>query len=316
MMQGLVLDRTAPLFGRAAEVLRIGPLDAGWIRSALRPSDDRRAIEAYAVFGGVPRYWELAADYPDLGTAMRRLALSPLGVLHDEPSTLLLDDIREVTQASSILTLIGSGCHRLSEIAGRLGKPATSLTRPLARLIDLGLVHRDLPFGAAAQNSKRSAYRIADPFLRFWFRFVEPNRSRLEARLLEAVARDVERDFPLHVSGIFEDLVRRSVPRARYFDQTWGPAASWWGPGRDRSPMELDVVAESTDRRRLLVGEVKWSERLVSPRELAELRRKAANLPLAEGKEVHLAVWNRSPRRQRGTDAGFFTARDVLRALR
>ena len=209
-----------------------------------------------------------------------------------------------------------SVAYRLSEIAGRLGKPATSLSRPLARLIDLGLVRRDLPFGAAPRSSKRSAYRIADPFLRFWFRFVEPNRSRLEARLLEAVARDVERDFALHVSGIFEDLVRQSVPRARYLGQDWGPAASWWGPGRDGSAMEVDVVAESADGRRLLVGEVKWSDEIDFARELGELRRKAANLPPADGKEVQLALWARSPHRSRARDVAVFSVRDVLRALR
>jgi uncharacterized protein len=32
MMQGLVLDRSAPLFGRASEILKIPPLAAGWIR--------------------------------------------------------------------------------------------------------------------------------------------------------------------------------------------------------------------------------------------------------------------------------------------
>ena len=60
-MQGLVLDRTAPLYGRADEILRLGPLPAGHIRRALRTDDPVRAVEDYAVWGGVPRYWELAA---------------------------------------------------------------------------------------------------------------------------------------------------------------------------------------------------------------------------------------------------------------
>lgn len=316
MMQGLVLDRAAPLFGRATEVLPIGPLPAGWTGTALGLLDGAAVVEAFAVWGGVPRYWELASDVGDLHRAVRDLVLSPLGVLHDEPASLLLDDLREVTQATSILALVGAGCHRLSEIAGRLGRPATSLARPLARLIDLGLVRRDLPFGATTRDSKRTAYRLADPFLRFWFRFVEPNRSRLEARLITDVAREIARDLPRHVAGVWEDLVRESVPRARYLGHDWSPARSWWGPGRDRTPLEVDVVAETADRRRLLVGEVKWSERVDPVRELAALRRKAANLPLAEGREVHLAVWVRRASRRSGRAPGCFTPRDVLRALR
>ena len=61
MMQGLVLDRTAPLFGRASEILKISPLPAGWIEEALRLPSPECAVEAYAVWGGTPRYWELPA---------------------------------------------------------------------------------------------------------------------------------------------------------------------------------------------------------------------------------------------------------------
>jgi len=195
MMQGLVLDRTAPLFGRAVEILKVAPLLAGWIQPALHLRDPIEAVRAFAVWGGIPRYWELAADLPDLETAVVRLALSPLGVLYDEPTTLLLDDTRDTAQAASLLSLIGQGCHRLSEIAGRLGKPATSLSRPLQRLIELDLIRREVPFGVSPRSAKRTRYQIADPFLRFWFRFVEPNRSRLEAGLLTAVSRDMKRDF-------------------------------------------------------------------------------------------------------------------------
>jgi hypothetical protein len=96
MMQGLILDRSAPLFGRASEILKIRPLAAGWIATALRLNNARDSVDAYAVWGGVPRYWELAADYPDTATALRTLVLSPLGALHEEPAGLLLDDMRDM----------------------------------------------------------------------------------------------------------------------------------------------------------------------------------------------------------------------------
>jgi uncharacterized protein len=316
LMQGLVLDSAAPLFGRAREILKIAPLRAPYIKRALRSRDDVGAVEAFAFWGGVPRYWELASDYSDLLTAFEALALSPLGVLHDEPRRLLLDDVREATQPLSVLALIGAGCHRLSEIAGRLGKPATSLARPLASLVELGLVRRDLPFGASLKDSKRTAYRIADPFLRAWFRFVEPNRSRLEAGQTRRVSREVERHLSIHVSGVWEELVRDSVPHGSYLGQRWGPASSWWGPGRDHEPLELDVVAESAGGADLLVGEAKWQDRVDWPREIEALRRKAARLPLAEGRTVRLALWTKRPPRTRPSDIACFTPRNVMRSLR
>jgi hypothetical protein len=315
MMQGLVLDRSAPLYGRAHEILEILPLGAGWIPRALGIGDPVRAIEAFSVWGGVPGYWELAAGHPGLGAAVEALVLSPLGVLRDEPAGLLLDDLRDTTQAASILGLIGQGCRRLSEIAAGIGKPATSLSRPLQRLVDLGLVRREVPFGSPVKDARRTAYRIGDPFLRFWFRFVEPARSRLESGRLRTVVGEVARAFPLHVSGVWKDLARLSATRLRSFGRRWTESGRWWGTGLHGRPMEIDVLARSADDTALLVGEARWSARVDARRLVAELERKAANLPAARGREVFTALWLREggPGRR---GARIVTPRDVLAGLR
>lgn len=293
MMQGLVLDRTAPLFGRAREILKISPLPAGWIEEALHLTSPAQALEAYAIWGGTPRYWELAGDYPNLLEAIRSLVLSPMGVLHEEPSRLLLDDLRDTTQAASILSLIGQGCHRISEIAARLGKPATTLSRPLQRLQEMGLIHREQPFGEAERGGKRALYKISDPFLRFWFRFVEIDRSRLGAGLLNAVAADIEKSLPHHIGEIWEELARASVPHLGLGGKTWGPAGRWWGAGLDRKPLEVDLLAYSSDDRSILIGEVKWATPRDADRLLAELAEKAGRLPAVGGREVVVALWLR-----------------------
>ena len=87
----------------------------------------------------------------------------------------------------------------MSEIAARLGKPATSLGRPLQRLMEMDLVTREVPYGAPPRGNRRTLYRIDDPFLRLWFRCVEPNRSRLEARQLEIVEREIASRVRHHV---------------------------------------------------------------------------------------------------------------------
>lgn len=314
LMQGLVLDRTAPLFGRATAIIPVQPLPASWIQDALPVRGPAEAVEAYAVWGGVPRYWELAADHASLDQAVRALVLSPLGVLHDEPARLLLDDLRDTTQAATLLSLVARGSHRLSEIAARIEKPATSLVRPMQRLLDLGLVHRELPFGSSLRDTKRTLYKVSDPFLRYWFRFVEPAWSRLEARQLNAVVADIRRTFVHHVAGVWEDLARASVARLQTFGHHWRPASRWWGTGLDRQPMEIDVVAESDDESSLLLGEAGWSRPGDAASRLTALRRKAEAFPLRGGRSVHLALFLPGPARVSG--ARVFTPRHVLAALR
>ncbi|MFA4947755.1 MAG: ATP-binding protein [Candidatus Krumholzibacteriia bacterium] len=283
MMQGLVLDATAPLYGRAREIINVEPLGAGWLGSAFGFTRSIDVVEAYALWGGIPLYWELASDYRSSREAMEDLVLDPMGVLHAEPHRLLLDDIRETAQSASVLALIAQGCNRISEIAARMEKPVTSLTRPLSRLLDLGLVRREQPFKVSQQSSKKTLYRIDDPFLAFWFRYVEPNRSRLEAGKVQAVAQGIEKDLPVHRAEIWEALVRRSVPRLSIDGREWGTANRWWGGGLDKEPLEIDVVAESVDGKAVLVGEVKWT---LDARELDraryDLHKKTERLPLAE----------------------------------
>ena len=76
--------------------------------------------------------------------------------------------------------MFGNGAHRVSEIAGSLGKPASGLSKPLAFLMEMGLVRRETPFWSSPRSGKRSLYRIDDPFLRMWFRMAaRPRETRL-----------------------------------------------------------------------------------------------------------------------------------------
>ncbi|MBK8101459.1 MAG: ATP-binding protein [Planctomycetes bacterium] len=293
LMQGLVLDATAPLYGRARQILHLQPLELPWIRPALRLRTAAAAVEHWAVWGGVPRYWELATGYRSLFAAISGLALDPNAVLHHEPERLLRDDAQDPAAAATLLSLVGRGCHRLSEIAARIQRPATSLSRPLARLIDLGLLARDVPFGRSTRDTKRTRYRVADPFLAFWFRFVEPARSRLAAGQLDLVLAEVKRQWPQYLGQAFEQVVRDSVPRLTIAGRRWGPAVAWWGQTADGQPLEIDLVATSVqDHDQLLVGEVKLAATASELHAAAErLRALAPRCPELAGKQLHFAMF-------------------------
>lgn len=281
MMHGLVLDGAAPLFGRAHELLKVTPLPIGWLKQGLGVRAPKAAVEAWSMFGGVPRYWELAREFKSLTLAFNSLVLDPLGVLHDEPRRLLFDELDDAARASSVLELVAGGATRASEIASRIGLPITTLARPLARLLDLGLVAREVPWGESPRDTKRSLYRVADPFLRTWFRFVEPHRSRLERGDFELVHRIVAERWPQHLGETWEELVRSTLPVLTIAGAKWASADRWWGRGTDGAPVELDVVGPSvSDSKRVLAGEVKLklTDREVD-RALAELADKIARCP-------------------------------------
>lgn len=274
MMQGLTLGAASPLFGRAVAAMPIEPMTPRALGQALALGDAPDAVRAFAAWGGIPRYWELAEPFGrDLPEALDELVLDPLGPLHLEPDRLLAEERPSAVSLRPLLDVIGAGAHRVSEIGGRMGQPATSLARSLARLAELGLVVRELPFGEPERGGKRSLYRIADPFFRLWFRVVAPQRALLAVAAREARKKLVREHLPRLIAETWEELCRRAVPRlvppASGDGTTWGPARRYW---RGSGP-QWDVVALSDDGRRLLLGEVRWHDQPVSVEGLERIHR-------------------------------------------
>lgn len=261
MMQGLVLGSEAPLYGRARETLRLGAIDAKHLSEAFSGFTARECVEAYTAWGGVPHYWELASELQgSTRSRIERLALDPLGVLHSEPNRVLIEDIPPALEARPLLDAIGSGANRLSEIAGRVGRPATSMSRPLERLIGMGLVRKELPFGESERQSRRSLYRIDDPFFQLWFRVVAPHRGHLAQTTTRGRRELLDRYWGDLIGHAWEDLCRLRVPKAHPSTTLsrrgpWAPASRWW---KGTMP-EWDLVSTSLDGQRLLLGEVRWS---------------------------------------------------------
>lgn len=285
MMYGLFLDSTAPLYGRADEIMRLKPIHLPYIQKALH-LNAMNAIEEYAVWGGVPRYWELRENRSSLDDALWRNILSVNGTLYEEPIKLFQDDVKDIVKTSTIMSYIGTGANRLSEIAARCDEPATNLSRPLKKLIDLGFLEKDVPFGIDEKNAKKSLYKIADPFMAFYYQFVVPNRSFIELGRRLPLEQALTAHFSEYVSIHWEKLCRDAVTGNMVNGIVYGKAKRWWGSilNEDKKPeqVEFDVMAESLDKKYLLVGECKWTTGENGKQLTAELLRKANLLPFAK----------------------------------
>ena len=285
MMQGLVLDAKEPLYGRAEQILKLVPIKISFLAEYLK-CDAIQAVEEYAVWGGVPRYWELRQKTQSLQEAIEYHIINSQGILYEEPYRLLFDDMRDIIQASTLLSVIGGGANRLSEIAARMEKPATHLSRPLERLIELGFVEREIPFGEHPKNSKKSLYKIVDPFLDFYFRFVIPNRSLIELGRTKIVLNDIRENLNIYMSRHWEHLCRQAVSGATIDGIAYHLAARWWGNVARDEMIEIDVVVQSMDKKTILVGECKWSNLSNGDALMANLFEKAKKLPFTKGKKI------------------------------
>ena len=311
MMRGMVLTATAPLYGRADEIIKVSALMAGWLMDHLPDLTAEQRIVEYATWGGIPRYWELRSDYADYDAAVRELVLSPMGVLHEEPNRLLLEDMRDIVQSATILALVAAGVHKLSELGGRLGKPATDLSRPMNRLIEMGYVRRETPYRAKANNKKNSLYKLADPFLRFHYHYVYPNLSELTPPRLVTTWEYLSGGLSAFVTEPWEELCRQYIGLDPTFFGRFRYPGRWWGKGTSGKVMEIDLVTESLDGEILLLGECKWSKEQHPERIRRALVAKAEQLPFYRGQTIQTVLFFREV-----TTEACIGPDSVLRALR
>lgn len=254
----------SPLYGRIDWRRRLRPfdyLDAGRMLPERWSLRDR--AYGYGIFGGTPRYLAAIDPEEELADAVVRTFLSPRGEIHLQLEHLVEQEqgIRSPGEYRAVLAAVARGRTGISEIAdlAGLGDRRHVAARALETLEALELVHRERNFGAGRTTPWR--FRIADNAVRFWYRFVHPNRSRLETGDPAAVwERQVRPHLDTAMGSVFERIARQGFER---FHENWGlpgavRRARWEGQDRNRRSIEIDLVAELDDGT-LLTGEVKWS---------------------------------------------------------
>lgn len=291
-----ILNEQSPLYGRSDCTIKLQPISISFIGEAMGLATVEEFFVQYSLWGGIPRYWQLSEREGKLEDAVRNLILMPDGSLADEPSRLLRDDLRDLVLSRTLLSVIGSGVNRLSEIAARLGRKATELTSPLRRLIDMGYVEREVPFGESQKGGKRSVYKICDQFMNSYYRFVAPAASMIAMGHDDRVWNRIERDLTVHVGTEWERQCRRSLSGSEIDGVVFGQASRWWGTAFDVDTkkgrqMEFDLMAQSEDKAHLLVGECKWASADYASRLLDELKEKTSLLPFAKDyRQIHYVL--------------------------
>ncbi len=153
------------------------------------------------------------------------------------------------------------------------------LSRYLEILRSLRFIEKEVPVTEKyADKSKLGLYRIHDRFLQFWFRYVFPNRGRIEIGKRKEVLRGIKGDFDQYLSFVFEDVCREyCLELMRKGKIHFTAIGRWWHKNE-----EIDLVALDEENKQIYFGEVKWSKKPIGVDILDDLRRKAA-----------LVEWNR-----------------------
>jgi len=290
-MESEVLGHESPLYGRRTGQIDVQPFSFRQAREVIS-SDLETAIRSYSVTGGTPMYLTLFDYGQSLKSNIQSKILSPTAVLYNEPEFLLRTELRNPARYMSILEAIATGHTTPNEIAGTTGVDSGPLSKYLQTLRRLRLIDREVPVTASAKQSKRSRYHVADEFLRFWFRFVEPNRSSIEEAPEIVYDGTIEPNLPDHIATTFEDICQEAVWEAirRGDIGPYAEVGRWWY-GED----EIDIVGLAPDDDRVLLGECKWTSEPVGHALVSQLREKAERVRWGSNtRDVEFALFSKN----------------------
>lgn len=197
-MEKEVLAERSPLFGRRTGQKRLEPLRPPETLDFFPNWDLEERILAYAILGGMPAYLARFDDRFGLRENIQRDLLRPEGYLFDEVAFLLRSELSNPATYNSLLASIARGNQRLNDIALDVGVDSSTAGKYLHVLRELRLVEREVPItDPDPLRSRRGTYRIADNFLKFHFRHLQPNLSLIHAgRGAHVLENSVEGDLP------------------------------------------------------------------------------------------------------------------------
>ena len=289
MMNKIFFDYSEPLYGRNTAHLKLKPFPVSVLKKifAAHRSDYTKddLLALWTITGGVARYVALLMDaHATDRQKMFSAFFSNASPFLEEGKTILMQEFgNDFTTYFSILSSIAIGHTKFAEIKNDLGADVGSYLSNLEKTY--GLIRRVTPVYAPA-GSKCAAYRIEDPFLRFWFRYVFKYAALVELGKFDQLRKLAEDDY----------AVFSGVALERYFywkfveDSDYTCMGGWWDR---KGENEIDLVCENEFKNTLEFVEVKRSRERI---DLDALRVKVEAFlqknPDRRNREISYAGWS------------------------
>ncbi len=284
---GMMVDLNrydAPLYGRFTHRFLLEPLPFHTLRDFLPRYDLEEQVAVNAVLGGIPAYLERWDDQKSVGTNIKQLLFKRAGMFQSDPFLLISDVVRRETQTYEIvLKAVAAGHHTPSDISKSVGLSSSHISPYLKRLVELYLLERRVPatIPPAKWNvTNISRYYLRDPYLRFYFHFIEPNKYLVEQGLTNRLWEKVSAQFRSFVALTFEELCRTWTLHSGQAGQLplgLDVVGTHWSPR-----VQIDVVAVDWQTKQILLGECKWGEGQVGRKVITDLIENRAPKAIAD----------------------------------
>lgn len=255
-----ILAEKNPLYGRATGILKMTEMPFHEAVQFFPNYSNLNKITAYSILGGIPHYLKQFNQNNSLEDNIKQNILQKGSILYSEVEFLMRQELRETSIYNTIIQAVALGNTKLNDIYQKTQIDKNKLTVYLKNLIDLGLIQREFPISDSIKeqaNVQRGLYKLTDNFFTFWYAFVFPNISELEAGDADGIYEyAIKPVLDQYTSRVFEDICReylRRLNRQNKLPFHFTNIGRWWNKAN-----ELDIMATDRDKNNFIIGECKF----------------------------------------------------------
>jgi len=280
LMNKVFNDSASPLYGRRTNEILLENLSLSDLYNELKISIEE-FIKLWAVFEGVPYYYELIDKKMSSAENIKRLIISKSSQLKEEGKVILSVEFgRDSKTYNTILSAISDGKTKLNEIASLFGNKKNEVIKYLGILRkDFNLVRKTTPILDNPNKSREGKYEIIDNFLSFWFLTIDKQRSLIEQERFKEVEIFFKDNFNTYLGKKFEKLIITFIKNNILLkSKDFHKIGSQWGKfkgEKGKNIYEIDILGLNEKTKEVVFGECKWKDKVNALKILKELEKKA-----------------------------------------
>ncbi len=209
---------SAGFMGRVSLTITLEELPVALCSAFWGKRKDRvSALEKFkllAITGGVPRYLEEIDPKRTAENNIQRMCFHRSGILFNEFDQIFEDTFgRRASAYRQIVETLVDGNRTFSEICRRLKVgPNGVIAQYFADLENSGFIARDYVYSPKSRMKGRlSRYRLRDNYIRFYLKYIEPQRDRIRAGLYQHRSMDEMPGFETIMGFQLENLVLNNL---------------------------------------------------------------------------------------------------------
>lgn len=303
--------------GRPTLVLKLDELSLTdcnkfWFNYADSTSNFEK-LKIFSVTGGVPRYLELINPKISAEKNLQKLLFVPEGILVNEFKYIFTDIFGKRSKIyEGIVQRLAEGDCDQATISHSIGKTQTGdISQYLEELIEAGFVSRDYTWLLNSGHvSKLSHYRLRDNYIRFYLKYIQPNKAKIEKNIYKNQSLATLPGWKSIMGLQFENLVLNNTDKIKALLGLEAEGIIFDNPffqrrNQKQAGCQIDYMIQ-TQYNTVYICEIKFSQNPIDFNIIEEMQNKIKKIKLPRHMSYRCVLIHANGVAERVIDSNFF----------